>query len=406
MGVTPILKPLRVEGGTFYTFQPAMKDLNLMFGNSNMKFNFSKFVCIKLPKWEQTSNKSLYIDPNKIESINDNSVNDTPNLFFPKAYFQNYAENLNTIFDTYRVDNNFANTSELSLLKALQSPQNPPLDLIESGTYLDFNDVERTIYKESNQDDTLIQFIGDINMINNVKANGDEYVEVYGHIPTSVGKLIDVQFIKNLDIQPTLGQIPEVSGTDYIVGQQNAYENSTDKSYCKALYDTDTRKYNVSTDKDLLKIDWNDLEKIESQYKFNNGNFEFNAVLVYYDLYDKTNQTQYSRNLYGILILDSFDLSSPISQEIKSFKKYQPNENQSGNSYGFRFNLMFSNSSNIVTSSDVINDYSTVSMELYSKALEVLTRIGANTDYLEKNMIDMKQRLDKLESLILSSYKG
>lgn len=409
MAITPILKPLRLEGGTFYTFQPAMKDLTLMFGNDkNIQFNFSKFVCVKLPNWEQVTRQSMYIDPNNLESLNDNSALDDPNTFFVKAYLQNYAENLNTILDRNRDDNNFSNTSELAFFKSLSSKYHnttPPFEVRNVGTYQDFNNVERVVYQEKEASENyqpIIQYIGDINMINNVKANGDEYMEIFGHIPTGAGKTIDVQFIQNLDIHPNLPQVPNVNGTAWIDGQEEAYNNSTEKTYAKAVYDTNTNKYNVSTDKDLLKINWDDLELPQSKYKFDNGDFDFNAILVYYDIFDKNDESTVSRNLYGILIIDSFDLSSPNVSTIKTFKKYQPNENQSGNGYGFRFNLMFSNSSNIVTTTNVINEDSTLSMELYMQALEVLKRIGANSDELINTAIDTDRRLNRMESIILS----
>ena len=409
MAITPLLKGLRTEGGTFFTFQPAMKDMSLMFSNNeNIQFVFSKFVCLKLPEWANVTKQSMYIDPNLIESVNDNSANDNANTFFVKAYLQDYAENLNTIFDSNRDDNNFSNSSELSFLKSFSASnhnENPPLQFEQSGTYLDTDNVVRNVFKEkatSSDYEPIIQYIGDINMVNNAKKNGDEYVEVFGHVPTSAGKIKDVQFIQNLNIIPTIGQIPAQPGEDWIVGQENAYINSNDKSYAAALYDTSTKKYDVASDVDLLKIDWNDLEKPESSSKFDNGNFDFNAVLVYYDIFDKNDQTSVSRNLYGVFIIDSFDLSSPTSAKIPTFTKYQPDENQSGNSYSFRFNLMLSNSSGIVTTSNVINDYSTYSMELYMQALEVLKKIAIEYEKSSKMSIDFSSKISNLETLILS----
>lgn len=408
MAITPIFNKLRVQGGTFYTFQPATKDLTLTFSNDdNIKFNFSKFVCIKLPYWAQVTKQSMYINPNFIESIVDNSAMSDANTFFVKTYLQNYAENLNTILDNYRVDDNFANTAEMSFFKALSSKfhnAQPPFEVVQHSTYLDSNNVTRNVFKEkaaSAEYEPIIQYIGDINMINHVTSEGNEYVEVYGHIPTEAGKINNLKFIENLQIHETLAQVPANSGEQWIQGQKTAYETKLG-SYAKAVYDTATNKYDVSTDYNKLTIHWDDIEKHDTDVTQDNGNFEFNAILVYYDIFDKTNQTTASRNLYGILILNPFDLSSPNNLHIPTFKKYQPNEHQSGNSYGFRFNLMFSNSSNIVTTAEVVNSYSTYSMELYMHALERLKSISLQSETALLTANEIYRKYNNLHSLILS----
>lgn len=408
MAITPLFNKLRVQGGTFYTFQPATKDLTLTFSNDdNIKFNFSKFVCVKLPNWANVTKQSLHIDPNFIESQVDNSTNDDANTFFVKTYLQNYAENLNTIFDAYREDGNFANTCELAMFKSLSTKyynQHPPFEVEKSGEYLDSNNITRNIFKEkaaSQEYDPIIQYIGDINMTNHVKANGTEYVEIYGHIPTEAGKIQNLKFVENLQIHEKLAQIPAASGEQWIQGQKTAYESKLG-SYAKALYDTATNKFNVSNDVDKLRIYWEDIERHDTDVNQEGGNFEFNAIFVYYDIFDKTNKTTASRNLYGILILNPFDLTSPNNLHIPTFKKYQPDANQSGNSYGFRFNLMFSNSSNIVTSVDVINSYSTYSMELYMNALERLKTLSLHSENLLNTANEIYRKYNSLQSLIMS----
>lgn len=412
MAVTPLFKPLRIDGGTFYTFQPAMKDINLMISNpDNIKLNFSKFVCIKLPEWANITKQSLYIDPNKLESLNDNSSNDNANTFFVKSYLQNYAENLNTLFDQYREDDNFSNTAESAFLKSMMSKFNnstPPLELDEFDTYLDYENVTRNIFRETTDSsiyEQVIQYIGDINLVNNAKKDGNEYVEIFGYIPTNAGKLIDTQFIQNIDLKPLLSQIPENAGEDWIQGQENNYTSSTDKTYAKAVYDTVSKKYNTTSDVDMLKIDWDDLENPESNYKKDNGNFDFNAVLLYYDIFDNGNEGTVSRNLYGVFIIDSFNTTSPVSNFIPTFTKYQPDANQSGNSYSFRFNLAFSNSTNIVTTATVINDYSTYSMELYMHALESLNRIAIDYSKLGQSAIVVHDKIIAIEQIIFSLYE-
>ena len=43
-------------------------------------------------------------------------------------------------------------------------------------------------------------------------------------------------------------------------------------------------------------------------YSKRGGDFTFNAILVYYDLYSKSTPTNRATNLYGVLILDNFSV--------------------------------------------------------------------------------------------------
>ena len=161
-------------------------------------------------------------------------------------------------------------------------------------------------------------------MLNHVQSEGKEYLEVYGHIPTGAGKMSDVLLKRNADLFPTLAQVPSTSGDLWIAGQQDNYENAdaSDKTYAKAIYDTVDRKYNLVTDKDQLQIDWDDIESDASrETKWNQGHFEFNAVLLYYDIFDVDNPSSRKRNLYGILVLDKFTSLSPTTEAVDRFKK-------------------------------------------------------------------------------------
>jgi hypothetical protein len=427
VSTVPILKPLRQEGSTFYTFSGAVNDSILLFSNSNVRFNFSKFVCIKLPNWENVAKQRLYRNPVDLESINDSSAGDDPNTFFTKAYLQNYIENFSNIMDAYRLDNTYANFTEAAFWKSLQNVSNvdnavddsyKTIQLISAATYQDSNLVTREKFKEradvDNEYESIIKFVGDINMLNHVKKNGKEYLEVYAHVPTGAGKITDVLLKYNDALKPTLGQVPETSGPEYIQGQEDSYNNAdaSEKTYTKAIYDTNDRKYNANTDKDFLQLDWDDIESNEAkETKHNNGSFDFNAVLVYYDVWDKTNPATKKRNLYGILVLDKMEQVAPTIHRIAPFKKYQPNENQAGNSFGFRFNLMFSNNTNQLTSEISINDYSTVSMELYMSALQRLQTISGEYDRLSdiihlqsKKLLEMEQNLLSFQTNLTNNF--
>lgn len=419
----PILKGLRTQGSTFYTFSSATNDTILLFSNNeNIRMNFSKFVCLRLPEWANVAKQRLYKNPVDLESVNDTNAVDDANQFFVKAYLQNYVENFCSYIDANRQDLTFSHFAEAAFWKSLQSVSNDPntpddqyltMQLIEAGEYLDVNNVTRLKWKERNEASNnytdIIQYVGDINMLNHIKSDGKEYLEVYGHVPTNVGKMTDVLLKLNTGLDSTLAQVPAASGPDWINGQEDRYlnANASEKTYAKAVYDTVDNKYNVNTDRDFLQIDWDDIESDEAaQTKWGQGNFEFNAVLLYYDIYDKTNPATKKRNLYGILVLDHFEQVSPTLETIQNFKKYQPDVNQAGNAFGFRFNLMFSNSTNQLTSEITINDYNTLSMELYMEALQRLQTINDQYSALTSQMLQQSIEHQQMRQIILSLQLG
>ena len=87
----PIFKGLRSEGSTFYTFSGATNDSVLLFATDNIRMNFSKFVCLRLPNWSNVAKQRLYKNPLELESVNDTNSIDDANTFFTKAYLQNSA---------------------------------------------------------------------------------------------------------------------------------------------------------------------------------------------------------------------------------------------------------------------------------------------------------------------------
>jgi len=63
---------------------------------------------------------------------------------------------------------------------------------------------------------------------------------------------------------------------------------------------------------------------------------------------------------------------------------------------------MFSNSTNQVVSSVSINDYSTVSMELYLAALQKIQEVATKYEDIERHIIDQGQELTKLRQEVLT----
>jgi hypothetical protein len=135
--------------------------------------------------------------------------------------------------------------------------------------------------------------------------------------------------------------------------------------------------------------------------------FEFNSVLVYYDLVDLSNQANNSTNLYGILILDN--VTPTIDGGfIQRYPKYKPNRvtGQNGNSYGFKINLRFDASPGTSGVDTIVNDYNTFSMGLFADAtaqlqesVKIFTRQQTEISELKLKVTGLENRGDSVSTI-------
>jgi hypothetical protein len=87
---------------------------------------------------------------------------------------------------------------------------------------------------------------------------------------------------------------------------------------------------------DDINVDINNIFNIDTE-------FEFNAILLYYSIYnqDDTIKTPQATNLFGIIFLDSPRISNTEEEtfQIPTFKKIKSTSERFGNSYSFRVNI-------------------------------------------------------------------
>ena len=131
--------------------------------------------------------------------------------------------------------------------------------------------------------------------------------------------------------------------------------------------------------------------------------FEFNAVLVYYDMVDMSNSANTTTNLYGILLLDNVTPTTDGGY-IQRYPKYKPNmtTGQNGNSYGFKINLRFDASPGSAGIDTIINDYNTFSMGLFSDASAQLQASAQIFQRQQLEIADIEVRLGAVENTINS----
>jgi hypothetical protein len=129
--------------------------------------------------------------------------------------------------------------------------------------------------------------------------------------------------------------------------------------------------------------------------------FEFNAVLVYYDLIDLSDSTKTVTNLYGILLLDNVTPTIDGGY-VQRYPKFKPNPvtGQNGNSYGFKLNLRVDAAPGTSGVNTIINDYNTFSMGLFSEATAQLQESVKIFQTQQLEIYDMQLKIIGIENLV------
>ena len=509
MAKTAYIRPIAVQGGTFYTFSSAAEDLSLTFNNSLKKFTFSKYALLKLPEfgtpvYGENTLQFNAIDTTFLDAAAGDFILTNPNNLSPspEISFQNYCLNLES---TVISDPNYnqdlkrnvservfwkwvkelggvryrtANTNEVvaSLNQSLTTTKDgyPYSDKrwVEQDTLLTGNGTPNPRYER------IIQYIGDIDVVNSVQNSENAYSEVYIHIPTGDGgtpyvlfKTVadenyypdrtwthlppdptDTEYLQGRDSasglygpnglpklaifdQDVLGE-PGVSGTSATGSFTNNWYSPRDEanSYFTdpTFFDGSTyeiEKYVAASGPSGYSVTYNRSNLDGVQIDFDpasykaiqnyvgistieewNGtpittSFEFNAVLVYYDVYDPNNPTDSETNLYGILFLNDPEPVSTNGAKLPSFKKFKPDPitKLNGNSYGFKINLKFDTDVESTGVEQAINDYSSFSLSIFMDAATVLQDAAKNLNDRTLQIANMQNEINYLKDLIINT---
>lgn len=478
MATTPLIRTPQTEGGTFYTFSSAARDLSKTLNNENTRLVFSKFVLLDIPDFDRLdpvtfSNFQNYMQFNTIDGmIANGGLKGDPNVNWAEG-LQNYALNLEElILSNSDYDNNvkksvaervffkwLKETGAIRFRKATATEQ--------SGLALNHLYVEEDQkLSGSTQYRRVVKYIGDIDIVNNVDKGGDAYTELYINVPTEVGGTPTILFdtVEDNNYQPSLkitgnSEFIEGRGVNTIHPQgldiaafydydepllgggpagytdPNAnWMNESTPPITADAYFTEPLTFDDPLNDDIIKYpaDYNSpagfsgvayrrsrLDGISVDFKANhyqqivqnptistiqqfNGidlasTFEFNAVLVYYDLVDLSNSASTVTNLYGILLLDNI---TPTTDGgfIQRFPKFKPNRvtGQNGNSYGFKINLRFDASPGTSGVSTIINDYNTFSMGLF---VDASTQLQESAKIFQRQQLELRLLQQKVEGL-------
>jgi hypothetical protein len=497
MTISPFIRPIQIQGGTFYTFSSAGEDLGFTFNNDGKQFKFSKYALLNIPDIKRPIygplNQENYIQldtiPGAFEFVENSK---TYNMMLAES-LQNYALNLETMLTAYETyDPNVLQTvSERTFFKWMKEVgalRFREASTTESPLTAGLRFTEEYPSEKYNR---VVQYIGEIDVVNSVKSKADSFSELYVHVPTKDGATPLILFKSLNDSNYFPGQnlintpVNPID-TEYLYGRHYNQDNPAGLEN-KAYFDSDIQAYSVPLnnegDYELLKYDvasnsyiegwwfpypeansyWlqpaadtgsfddpqNDSYRISGIKKnslsvvdvffqrsrldgisldfnidsyfpiasnpairsfsdFNSlpdtASFEFNAVLVYYDIINvSTGET--ATNLFGVLFLDNVEDTTAGGGFIPRLKKFKPNRitGLNGNAYGFKINLKFDINTEDAAIVTAVNEYAPFSMQLFVDALNQLQG-AADTLTNETNEVEqLRIEVSNLEALI---YNG
>jgi len=311
----------------------------------------------------------------------------------------------------------------------------------------------------------LVEYIGDIQATSTIQTSKRNITEITAQIPNQAGKTPTILFNleSNTNYYPGLEMpILPVEQQEEIVGAENtnspirlhpenypgthyAYFDTVDKTYkCesgdklrnKGDYYGINLTNNIGLDAenyfekltdfnsdniDGLKIDTDrdhylkmnlpgqslrNFDEFNSTY-FDGApeDFEFNAILWYYELDDSSGKIV--NNLFGIEFLnnpnDDADECDTTNQSITTYKKYVSNGTQDGVSFIFNLNMNTSIDNDVLPLSyDPTTIYNQFGFDLYQNILQSNAKLQDNFMSIVSGFTSIHQELFELRSLIYS----
>ena len=507
MTISPFIRPIQIQGGTFYTFSSASEDLGFTFNNDGKQFKFSKYALLNIPDIKRPIQGPLNYEnfvqfdtiPGAFQYVTNSK---THNMLLAES-LQNYAMNLETMLTSYPTydSSKLQSVSERVFFKWLKETgalRFKEASSSESPLTAGLRFTEETNSAKYNK---VVQYVGEIDVVNSVKSKADSFSELYVHVPTKDGATplvlfkalndtnyfpgenlinapvdpLNTEFIYGRNYNQTnpagldthaffdsdsqtygaapgtsVGSLPAItlpgeyqllkydaSINDFIIGwwfsypEPNSYwtqpaattgsfdDPRNDSFMIRGVKDgtsTSTDVFFQRSRLDGIQLDFDTASylpiasnpAINSFSDFNSlsesVSFEFNAVLVYYDIYDVSTQAR-ATNLFGVLFLDNVEDTTSGGGYIPRLKKYKPNRitGLNGNSYGFKINLKFDVNTEDAAIVTAVNEYAPFSMQLFVDAINQLQG-AANTLTNQNDLIEsLRLEVEALKDLV---YNG
>jgi len=173
------------------------------------------------------------------------------------------------------------------------------------------------------------------------------------------------------------------SSINYVV----KYTNGGDTiEFQRSNVDAIELEYNIANLRDIVGDSTLTYDKIAIDYAIDNT-FNFNAILVYYSIYNKAKDKKIATNLLGVLFLDTASGNTSgfpdMNITIPTITKLQSNGAGFGSSYSFRINIKSDNM--LDDTQAIIQDESTSSQTSLENWTDVLSGLSESLSILNQN---------------------
>ena len=432
--ITPFVKRMRTQGGTFYSFVSALEDIGLNINERNNIVKMSHYALLNLPSIDEANN----LEQNKFNLFNIPGAykylgSDTKggNVIVAES-FQNYALNLEVNL-LARNEYNPALQTTVServfwkWLKETGAIRWEP-DSSTSGYWREETDTDSSTGYNS-----IVKCIGTISAGSVRTDTFGTYNETYVLVPTSFGQtpvyfkqVEDDNYYRGLVTNPGGANIlgretytkPHPDGLDirafYDDTANNTYEISTTGSagpyyeditspytFRRSLVDCMSLELNLTNLREIFNDDaltYDDLAITLAE----DDTFDFNAVLIYYSIYNRALDAVLATNLLGVLFLDppSGNTQDFLLNEIlmPSLTKIQSGVSGFGTSYSFRLNIKsdylldesgeFTLYEDNTASQQVLEDFGQI-FDSLSRSLSILNQHTGTINYITQQYIDL-----------------
>jgi len=431
--ITPFVKRMRTQGGTFFSFASALEDIGLNINERNNIVKMSHYALLNLPSIDEADN----LEQNKFNLFN------IPGAY---EYFGNVKDGTVIVAESFQ---NYALNLEVNLLA--RNEYNPSLQttvservfwkwLKETGAIRWEPDSSTSGYwREETDTDSSTGYNSIVKCIGTISAGSvrtdtfGTYNETYVLVPTSFGQtpvyfkqVEDDNYYRGLVTNPGGANIlgretytkPHPDGLDirafYDDTANNTYEISTTGSagpyyeditspytFRRSLVDCMSLELNLTNLREIFNDDaltYDDLAITLAE----DDTFDFNAVLIYYSIYNRALDAVLATNLLGVLFLDppsgntqDFSLNEIL---MPSLTKIQSGVSGFGTSYSFRLNIKsdylldesgeFTLYEDNTASQQVLEDFGQI-FDSLSRSLSILNQHTGTINYITQQYIDL-----------------
>lgn len=479
----PIIQPLRNQGGTFYTFASAIEDIGLNVTERIDTVKLTHYALLDIPICDENTNSdinkfNIFSMPGAVSfRAKNENINMNSNINIAQS-FLSYALNLeNAILN--KDDYNYA--SKLSISERVFWKW-----LKETGAIRWYKDPSTNYIMEGDIKNNLnynkvVKAIGKIDAVNSRTNEYGTHNEIFVNIPSSFGDM-PIYFIEDSDDNYGFGM--QIESYDTLVDNENIFikdsslynvafndytsnnipfintDNKQGTTWCtinnisglntttnyyiidNQVKDNENENYKVNIEYndvsysflrskyDCLRLDlllnnetyenktYDDIAKLGSDFKFN-------AILLYYSIFDGNNINR-ATNLYGIYFINpsnetanessdpgNININNSLEFYIPTLNKIKSTDQGFGTSYSFKINMktssIYDNTSapivdNSSSENSIVNDFNNVlanlstSIDLLNKQVKHSSVISEKYNKLNDRVLNITNEVKEIGS--------